>query len=93
MEPVSEESFAVTHPFLDPAPLSAAHFAAIEDRVARLLSTEQDVVITQGEALLHAPSRGDGVPPARAKPRAWGRRGRRGRNRLPRRSRRDTLPP
>ncbi|TPQ19969.1 pyridoxal-phosphate-dependent aminotransferase family protein [Streptomyces sporangiiformans] len=42
----------MTHPFLDLAPLSAARFAAIEDRVARLLSTEQDVVITQGEALL-----------------------------------------
>ncbi|MER5180579.1 aminotransferase class V-fold PLP-dependent enzyme [Streptomyces sp. NPDC002896] len=42
----------MTHPFLDLAPLSAAHFAAIEQRVARLLSTEQDVVITQGEALL-----------------------------------------
>lgn len=50
--PVSEESTAVTHPFLDLAPLSAAHFASIEDRVARLLSTEQDVVIMQGEALL-----------------------------------------
>ncbi|MEU1531804.1 pyridoxal-phosphate-dependent aminotransferase family protein [Streptomyces fagopyri] len=49
---MSEESNAVTHPFLDLAPLSAAHFASIEDRVARLLSTEQDVVITQGEALL-----------------------------------------
>jgi aspartate aminotransferase-like enzyme len=42
----------VTHPLLDLAPLSAAHFASIEDRVARLLGTEQDVVITQGEALL-----------------------------------------
>ncbi|CBG74069.1 MULTISPECIES: pyridoxal-phosphate-dependent aminotransferase family protein [Streptomyces] len=42
----------MTHPFLDLAPLSAAHFASIEDRVARLLSTAQDVVITQGEALL-----------------------------------------
>ncbi|MET7885969.1 pyridoxal-phosphate-dependent aminotransferase family protein [Streptomyces avermitilis] len=52
MEPVSEESIAVTHPFLDLAPLSAAHFASIEDRVARLLATEQDVVIMQGEALL-----------------------------------------
>ncbi|MGX5186443.1 pyridoxal-phosphate-dependent aminotransferase family protein [Streptomyces avermitilis] len=52
MEPVSEESTAVTHPFLDLAPLSAAHFASIEDRVARLLATEQDVVIMQGEALL-----------------------------------------
>ncbi|MEU6225723.1 aminotransferase class V-fold PLP-dependent enzyme [Streptomyces sp. NPDC047042] len=41
-----------THPFLDLAPLTAARFASIEDRVARLLSTEQDVVITQGEALL-----------------------------------------
>lgn len=49
---VSEESFAVTHPFLDLAPLGADRFAAIEDRVARLLSTEQDVVIMQGEALL-----------------------------------------
>jgi len=49
---MSEESNAVTHPFLDLAPLSAAHFASIEDRVARLLSTEQDVVIMQGEALL-----------------------------------------
>jgi aspartate aminotransferase-like enzyme len=42
----------VTHPFLDLAPLSAAHFASIEDRVARLLGTGQDVVIMQGEALL-----------------------------------------
>ncbi|MFF6998688.1 pyridoxal-phosphate-dependent aminotransferase family protein [Streptomyces sp. NPDC008313] len=42
----------MTHPFLDLAPLSATHFAAIEDRVARLLSTTQDVLITQGEALL-----------------------------------------
>ena len=50
--PVSEESTAVTHPFLDLPPMSAAHFASIEDRVARLLGTEQDVVIMQGEALL-----------------------------------------
>ncbi|GAB2885024.1 alanine--glyoxylate aminotransferase family protein [Streptomyces deserti] len=42
----------MTHPLLDLAPLSAAHFASIEDRVARLLNTEQDVVIMQGEALL-----------------------------------------
>jgi aspartate aminotransferase-like enzyme len=42
----------VTHPFLDLAPLSAARFASIEDRVARLLDTRQDVVIMQGEALL-----------------------------------------
>jgi aspartate aminotransferase-like enzyme len=42
----------VTHPLLDLPPLSAAHFASIEDRVARLLSTGQDVVIMQGEALL-----------------------------------------
>ncbi|MFG2952857.1 pyridoxal-phosphate-dependent aminotransferase family protein [Streptomyces sp. NPDC048291] len=42
----------MTHPFLDLTPLSAAHFAAIEDRVARLLDTRQDVVIMQGEALL-----------------------------------------
>ncbi|MFE9921303.1 pyridoxal-phosphate-dependent aminotransferase family protein [Streptomyces sp. NPDC005774] len=41
-----------THPFLGLAPLSAAHFASIEDRVARLLLTTQDVVIMQGEALL-----------------------------------------
>ncbi|MDQ0830161.1 aspartate aminotransferase-like enzyme [Streptomyces achromogenes] len=50
--PVSEESTVVTHPFLDLAPLSAAHFASIEDRVARLLDTRQDVVVMQGEALL-----------------------------------------
>lgn len=49
---MNEESTAVTHPLLDLAPLSAAHFASIEDRVARLLSTGQDVLITQGEALL-----------------------------------------
>lgn len=48
----SEESTAVTHPFLDLPPMTAAQFAAIEDRVARLLATEQDVVIMQGEALL-----------------------------------------
>ncbi|MGW0467221.1 pyridoxal-phosphate-dependent aminotransferase family protein [Streptomyces sp. NPDC003027] len=42
----------MTHPLLDLAPLTAARFAAIERRVAALLSTEQDVVITQGEALL-----------------------------------------
>ncbi|MFI8356196.1 pyridoxal-phosphate-dependent aminotransferase family protein [Streptomyces cyaneofuscatus] len=42
----------MTHPFLDLPPLTAAHFAAIERRVAALLATEQDVVITQGEALL-----------------------------------------
>ncbi|WP_409475001.1 pyridoxal-phosphate-dependent aminotransferase family protein [Streptomyces sp. HC307] len=42
----------MTHPLLDLAPLTAAHFAAIEDRVARLLDTRQDVVIMQGEALL-----------------------------------------
>ncbi|MFJ5778457.1 pyridoxal-phosphate-dependent aminotransferase family protein [Streptomyces sp. NPDC093094] len=42
----------MTHPFLDLAPLSAERFASIEDRVARLLETRQDVVIMQGEALL-----------------------------------------
>ncbi|MET9130322.1 pyridoxal-phosphate-dependent aminotransferase family protein [Streptomyces antibioticus] len=42
----------MTHPLLDLAPLSAARFASIEDRVARLLGTGQDVVIMQGEALL-----------------------------------------
>ncbi|MEU3145326.1 MULTISPECIES: alanine--glyoxylate aminotransferase family protein [unclassified Streptomyces] len=41
-----------THPFLGLAPLSTAHFASIEDGVARLLNTTQDVVIMQGEALL-----------------------------------------
>lgn len=50
--PRERREHPVTHPFLDLPPLSAAHFASIEDRVARLLSTEQDVVITQGEALL-----------------------------------------
>ncbi|MEU9991677.1 aminotransferase class V-fold PLP-dependent enzyme [Streptomyces sp. NPDC048045] len=42
----------MTHPFLDLPPLTAERFAAIADRVARLLDTRQDVVITQGEALL-----------------------------------------
>ncbi|MFF4258122.1 pyridoxal-phosphate-dependent aminotransferase family protein [Streptomyces sp. NPDC001663] len=42
----------MTHAFLDLPPLSAAHFASIEDRVGRLLGTGQDVVIMQGEALL-----------------------------------------
>ncbi|WP_328581594.1 pyridoxal-phosphate-dependent aminotransferase family protein [Streptomyces sp. NBC_00370] len=42
----------MTHPLLDLPPLTAAHFAAIERRVAALLATEHDVVITQGEALL-----------------------------------------
>ncbi|GAA2276952.1 aspartate aminotransferase [Streptomyces ruber] len=42
----------MTHPLLGLPPLSAARFASIEDRVARLLGTAQDVVITQGEALL-----------------------------------------
>ncbi|MFJ8153345.1 pyridoxal-phosphate-dependent aminotransferase family protein [Streptomyces sp. NPDC094468] len=42
----------MTHPFLDLPPLSAAHFAAIEDGVARLLDTRQDVLVMQGEALL-----------------------------------------
>ncbi|MFJ9925452.1 aminotransferase class V-fold PLP-dependent enzyme [Streptomyces misionensis] len=42
----------MTHPFLDLPPLTAQRFAAIEDRVARLLDTRQDVLITQGEALL-----------------------------------------
>ncbi|MGW2298870.1 pyridoxal-phosphate-dependent aminotransferase family protein [Streptomyces violaceorubidus] len=42
----------MTHPFLDLPPLSAGRFAAIEDRVARLLGTGQDMVVMQGEALL-----------------------------------------
>ncbi|MFI1764778.1 pyridoxal-phosphate-dependent aminotransferase family protein [Streptomyces sp. NPDC020800] len=42
----------MTHPFLDLPPLTAERFATIADRVARLLDTRQDVVITQGEALL-----------------------------------------
>ncbi|GHH94439.1 pyridoxal-phosphate-dependent aminotransferase family protein [Streptomyces capillispiralis] len=42
----------MTHLLLDLPPLSAARFASIEDRVARLLGTRQDVVIMQGEALL-----------------------------------------
>ncbi|MEE4541440.1 aminotransferase class V-fold PLP-dependent enzyme [Streptomyces sp. V4-01] len=40
------------HPLLDLPPLTAARFAAIERRVAALLSTRHDVVIAQGEALL-----------------------------------------
>jgi aspartate aminotransferase-like enzyme len=50
--PENEESAAVTHPLLDLPPLTAERFAAIEDAVARLLDTRQDVLITQGEALL-----------------------------------------
>ncbi|WP_327298338.1 MULTISPECIES: aminotransferase class V-fold PLP-dependent enzyme [unclassified Streptomyces] len=42
----------MTHPFLDLAPLTPAHFAAIERQTASLLGTRQDVVIMQGEALL-----------------------------------------
>ncbi|MCX4525192.1 MULTISPECIES: alanine--glyoxylate aminotransferase family protein [unclassified Streptomyces] len=42
----------MTHPFLDLPPLTAEHFASIERGVAGLLGTGQDVVITQGEALL-----------------------------------------
>ncbi|WP_411106172.1 aminotransferase class V-fold PLP-dependent enzyme [Streptomyces sp. cmx-4-9] len=42
----------MTHPFLDLPPLTAERFASIERGVAGLLSTRQDVVITQGEALL-----------------------------------------
>lgn len=42
----------MTHPLLDFPPLTAERFASIERRVAELLSTRQDVVITQGEALL-----------------------------------------
>ncbi|MFG3493433.1 pyridoxal-phosphate-dependent aminotransferase family protein [Streptomyces sp. NPDC047928] len=42
----------MVHPLLDLPPLTAARFAAVERRVAALLGTEQDVVITQGEALL-----------------------------------------
>ncbi|MFJ8001899.1 pyridoxal-phosphate-dependent aminotransferase family protein [Streptomyces sp. NPDC096310] len=42
----------MTHPLLDLPPLTAAHFASVERRVAALLATENDVVLTQGEALL-----------------------------------------
>lgn len=42
----------MNHLLLDLPPMGAAHFASIEDRVARLLGTRQDVVIMQGEALL-----------------------------------------
>ncbi len=37
---------------LDLPPLTAARFAAIEDQVAALLRTGNDVIVTQGEALL-----------------------------------------
>ncbi|WP_223734980.1 pyridoxal-phosphate-dependent aminotransferase family protein [Streptomyces purpurogeneiscleroticus] len=37
---------------LDLPPLTAAHFARIEDKVAALMGTEADVVAMQGEALL-----------------------------------------
>ncbi|MGW7101980.1 pyridoxal-phosphate-dependent aminotransferase family protein [Streptomyces sp. NPDC054883] len=42
----------MTHPLLDLPPLTAARFASIERGVAELLGTRQDVVVTQGEALL-----------------------------------------
>ncbi|MET9886794.1 aminotransferase class V-fold PLP-dependent enzyme [Streptomyces sp. NPDC006430] len=42
----------MTHPLLDLAPLTAERFARIEQGVADLLGTPEDVVITQGEALL-----------------------------------------
>ncbi|MER7765072.1 aminotransferase class V-fold PLP-dependent enzyme [Streptomyces sp. NPDC097619] len=42
----------MNHPLLDLPPLTADRFASIEKRVADLLSTRQDVVVTQGEALL-----------------------------------------
>lgn len=42
----------MTHPLLDLPPVTAADFARIEQRVAGLLGTGQDVVIMQGEALL-----------------------------------------
>ncbi|MFJ5553447.1 aminotransferase class V-fold PLP-dependent enzyme [Streptomyces sp. NPDC093225] len=42
----------MSHPLLDLPPMSAERFAAIERGVADLLGTRQDVVITQGEALL-----------------------------------------
>jgi aspartate aminotransferase-like enzyme len=40
------------HPLLDLPPLTADDFAATERRIAALLRTDNDVVITQGEALL-----------------------------------------
>ncbi|MED7822322.1 hypothetical protein [Streptomyces chiangmaiensis] len=43
--------------FLDLAPQSTDRFASIEDRVARLLSTEQDVVIIWTPSPRSAPSR------------------------------------
>jgi aspartate aminotransferase-like enzyme len=50
---MTRKEHAVTHPLLDDlAPLTADRFAAIERQVAGLLHTAQDVVITQGEALL-----------------------------------------
>ncbi|WP_377268860.1 pyridoxal-phosphate-dependent aminotransferase family protein [Peterkaempfera sp. SMS 1(5)a] len=51
---VSQPSSATRspHPLLDLPPLTAPRFAAIEDRVAALLRTRNDVLITQGEALL-----------------------------------------
>lgn len=57
----------MTHPLLDLA-LTPAHFAAVERRVAALLDTEQDVVITQGEALLPLEGCVRGAP-APARPR------------------------
>ncbi|WP_052866217.1 pyridoxal-phosphate-dependent aminotransferase family protein [Streptomyces niger] len=41
-----------TPALLDLPPLTAAHFARVEDKVAALMGTEADVVTMQGEALL-----------------------------------------
>ncbi|MFJ8625325.1 pyridoxal-phosphate-dependent aminotransferase family protein [Kitasatospora sp. NPDC093550] len=51
-DPCQSRERSPVSPFLDLPPLSAAEFAKIEDRVAALLHTEADVIVTQGEALL-----------------------------------------
>jgi aspartate aminotransferase-like enzyme len=57
-------SVPVDRALLDPPPLTAPRFAAIEDRAKRLLGLERDLVVLQAEAILalEAAARGLGAP-------------------------------
>ena len=54
----------MTHPLLDPEPISATRFDALAGAVGRLLETRHDVLLTPGEAIvpLEAAARGVGRP-------------------------------
>jgi aspartate aminotransferase-like enzyme len=58
----------MSHPLLDPPPLTATRVAAIEDRVRALLGTRLDLVLVPAEAVLpiEAAARGLGHPGVRA---------------------------